>query len=176
MRKFLLRKPVVGDIARLTSGYGVRMHPLLGQRRMHTGIDWAAPHGTPIMAAGAGIIEESGRKSGYGNYIRIRHANGYKTTYAHMQRIARGMDIGTRVRQRQIIGYVGSTGLSSGAHLHFEILVNNSFVDPLRIHVPKERKLAGKALADFQRERARIDELMRRTPDYTRATQASATR
>ncbi|MGD9830549.1 MAG: M23 family metallopeptidase [Hyphomicrobiaceae bacterium] len=175
-RKFLLRKPVVGDIARLTSGYGVRMHPLLGQRRMHTGIDWAAPHGTPIMAAGAGIIEESGRKSGYGNYIRIRHANGYKTTYAHMQRIARGMDIGTRVRQRQIIGYVGSTGLSSGAHLHFEILVNNSFVDPLRIHVPKERKLAGKALADFQRERARIDELMRRTPDYTRVTQASATR
>lgn len=161
-RKFLMRKPIRGDDLRLTSGYGVRYHPLLGVRKMHTGVDWAAAPGTPILAAGNGVIEEAGRKSAYGNYVRIRHANGYQTAYGHMQRLAAGVAVGVKVKQGQVIGYVGSTGLSSGPHLHYEVLVNTRFVDPLSIQVPRERKLSGKDLADFQKERARIEELMRR--------------
>lgn len=167
-RKFLMRRPVRGDDVRLTSGYGVRFHPLLNERKMHTGIDWAAPPGTPIMAAGNGVIEEAGRKGQYGNYVRIRHANGYQTTYAHMLRFANGVQEGAKVRQGQIIGYVGTTGLSSGPHLHYEVLVSNRFVDPMSIQVPREKKLEGKDLAEFQKERARIDDLMRRAPVMTK--------
>ena len=166
-RKFLMRKPIRGDDLRLTSGFGVRYHPLLGVRKMHTGVDWAAPVGTPILAAGTGTIEEAGRKGYNGNYVRIRHANGYQTAYSHMSRIAPGMQPGLKVRQGQIIGYVGSTGLSSGPHLHYEVLINTRFVDPLSIQVPRERKLAAKDFSDFQRERARIEELMRRAPVMT---------
>jgi murein DD-endopeptidase MepM/ murein hydrolase activator NlpD len=166
-RKFLMRRPVRGEDVRLTSGYGVRFHPLLNERKMHTGVDWAAPPGTPIMAAGSGVVEEAGRKGQYGNYIRIRHANGYQTTYGHMQRLGPGVEEGVKVRQGQIIGYVGSTGLSSGPHLHFEVLVNSRFVDPMSIQVPRERKLDGKLLAEFQRERAHIEDLMRRSPVMT---------
>ncbi len=166
-KKFLMRKPVRGSNVRLTSGFGYRRHPVLNVRRMHTGADWAAPTGTPILAAGRGIIEEAKRKGTYGNYIRIRHANGYQTTYAHMRRFASGMRPGLKVRQGQVIGYVGTTGLSSGPHLHYEILVNNRFVNPLRIRVPRARKLYGKELAAFQRERKRIEELMRRSPVKT---------
>ena len=108
---------------------------------MHTGVDWACATGTPIMAAGSGVIEEAGRKGEYGNYIRIRHANGYKTAYGHMSRFAQGVGEGIKVRQGQIIGFVGTTGLSSGPHVHFEVLVNNSFVDPMSIQVPRERQL-----------------------------------
>jgi murein DD-endopeptidase MepM/ murein hydrolase activator NlpD len=167
-KRFLMRKPVRGEEARLSDGFGMRFHPLYRIRKMHTGLDWAAPPGTPILAAGHGVIEEAGRKGGYGNYIRIRHANGYKTAYSHMQRFAPGAAVDARVRQGQIIGYVGSTGDSTGPHLHFEILVNNSFVDPMRIQVPRERRLAGKDLAEFQKERARIDDLMRRPPVSSR--------
>ena len=166
-KKFLMRKPVRGDDVRLTSGFGVRYHPLLNTRKMHTGVDWATAPGTPILASGNGVIEESGHKGYYGNYIRIRHANGYHTAYGHMARFAQGVAEGVKVRQGQIIGYVGSTGLSSGPHLHFEVLVNSRFVDPMSIQVPRERKLAGKELADFQKERGRIDELMRRAPVMT---------
>jgi murein DD-endopeptidase MepM/ murein hydrolase activator NlpD len=167
-KKFLMRKPVRGEEARLTSGYGMRFHPLYRVQRMHTGIDWAAPTGTPILAAGGGVIEEAGRKNAYGNYVRIRHANGYKTTYGHMVKFAAGVAADARVQQGQIIGFVGSTGSSTGAHLHFEILVNNNFVDPMRIQVPRERRLTGRELADFQKERGRIDELMKRAPVSTR--------
>jgi murein DD-endopeptidase MepM/ murein hydrolase activator NlpD len=167
-RKFLMRRPVRGEDVRITSGFGVRRHPILQIPKMHTGVDWACATGTPIMAAGAGVIEEAGRKGEYGNYIRIRHANGYKTAYGHMSRLAPGVSDGVKVRQGQIIGYVGTTGLSSGPHVHFEVLVNNSFVDPMSIQVPRERQLSGKQLADFQKERARIDELMRRNPVSTR--------
>lgn len=163
-KKFLMRKPVRGEEARLTSGFGMRYHPLFGVRRMHSGIDWAAPIGTPILAAGAGVIEKAGREGGYGNYVRIRHANGYKTAYGHMLKFAPGAVPNAKVRQGQIIGYLGSTGSSTGPHLHFEILVNNGFVDPMRIQVPRERKLTGRELADYQKERARIDDLMRRPP------------
>lgn len=163
-KKFLMRRPVRGEDVRLTSGFGIRFHPLLNDRKMHTGIDWSAAPGTPILAAGNGTIEEAGRKGQYGNYIRIRHANGYQTAYGHMQRFGAGVRDGIKVRQGQIIGYVGSTGLSSGPHLHFEVLVNSRFVDPLQIQVPRERRLTGRQLADFQKERARIDDLVRRAP------------
>ena len=167
-RKFLMRRPVRGEDVRITSGFGVRRHPILQIPKMHTGVDWACAAGTPIMAAGTGTIEEAGRKGEYGNYIRIRHANGYKTAYGHMQRFAAGVSPGAKVRQGQIIGYVGTTGLSSGPHVHFEVLVNNGFVDPNSIQVPRERQLEAKQLVDFQRERTRIDELMRRNPAATR--------
>lgn len=166
-KKFLMRRPVRAESVRLTSGFGMRMHPVVNVARMHTGIDWAAPPGTPILAAGNGIVEEAHRKGGYGNYIRIRHANGYQTAYGHMSRYAPGMKEGLKVKQGQIIGYVGSTGLVSGPHLHYEVLVNSRFVNPLNIQVPRERQLAGRQLAEFQKERARIDELMRRAPVIT---------
>lgn len=166
-KKFLMRRPVRGEDVRLTSGFGFRFHPLLNEKRMHTGVDWATSPGTPILASGNGTIEEAGRKGQYGNYVRIRHANGYQTAYGHMSRVAPGAAPGVKVRQGQVIGYVGSTGLSSGPHLHFEVLVNNQFVDPMSIQVPRERKLEGRELAEFQKERQRIDELMRRTPALT---------
>ncbi len=107
-KKFLVRKPVALGIMR--SGFGARKHPLLGYTRAHTGVDWAAPMGTPIYASGNGTIEKIGWEGGYGKYIRMRHANGYETAYGHMTAFARGMDVGTRVRQGQVIGFVGSTG------------------------------------------------------------------
>jgi murein DD-endopeptidase MepM/ murein hydrolase activator NlpD len=163
-KKFLLRRPVRGENVRLASGFGMRFHPILRQVRPHRGIDWAAPTGTPILAAGTGIVEEARYKGEYGNHIRIQHANGYHSTYSHLSRYAPRIQDGARVRQGEVIGFVGNTGLSSGPHLHFEILVNQSAVDPLSIQVPRERQLTGKVLADFQRERARIDDLMRRPP------------
>ncbi|MCH9808255.1 MAG: M23 family metallopeptidase [Alphaproteobacteria bacterium] len=166
-KRFLTRKPVRGSNVRLSSGYGMRYHPLLNRRRMHAGVDWAGPTGTPILAAGRGVIELAGRKGQYGNYVRIRHANGYQTAYAHMHRFARGVRAGAKVRQGQIIGYIGSTGLSSGPHLHYEVLVNNRHVNPMKIKVPRERQLKGRELIEYQRERARIDELMRRAPVMT---------
>jgi murein DD-endopeptidase MepM/ murein hydrolase activator NlpD len=172
-RKFLMRRPVRGEDVRLTSGFGVRRHPILQIPKMHTGVDWACAFGTPIMAAGTGVIEEAGRKGEYGNYVRIRHANGYKTAYGHMSRFGAGVIQGAKVRQGQVIGYVGSTGISSGPHVHFEVLVNNSFVDPNSIQVSRERQLSGRQLVDFQKERARIDELMRRNPVSTKVASAA---
>ena len=171
-RKFLMRRPVRGEDVRITSGYGVRRHPILQVPKMHTGVDWACAMGTPIMAAGSGVIEEAGRKGEYGNYVRIRHANGYKTAYGHMSAVRARRERGVRVRQGQIIGFVGTTGLSSGPHVHFEVLVNNSHVDPMSIQVPRERQLSGRQLVDFQKERARIDDLMRRNPVSTRVATA----
>lgn len=163
-RKFLMRRPVRGEGLRLSSGYGMRRHPILGYVRPHNGVDWSGPIGTPIMAAGAGVIEEAQRKGEYGNYVRIQHANGYKTSYAHMQRIAPGISDGVRVTQGQLIGYLGNTGLSSGPHLHYEVLINNRPVDPMSIQVPRDRKLSGNLLRDFLREKGRIEQLMRRNP------------
>lgn len=166
-KKFLMRRPVRGSAVRLTSGFGFRRHPILKQRRMHTGVDWAGPRGTPILAAGKGIVEEARRRGTYGNYVRIKHANGYHTTYSHMHRFGPGIRQGVKVKQGQIIGYIGSTGLSSGPHLHYEVLVNKRFVDPLKINVPRERRLRGEELAAYQRERGRIDELLKRPPVET---------
>ena len=175
-RKFLMRRPVRGEGIRLADGFGWRRHPLLGYVRRHAGIDWAGPIGTAIMAAGSGVIEEARFKGEFGNYIRIRHANGYKTAYAHMSRYAPGVGEGARVTQGQVIGFIGTTGLSTGPHVHFEVLVNTQQVDPMTIPVPKERKLVGKALVDFQKERARIEDLMRRNPVSTKVVEASAER
>ena len=141
-----MRRPVRGEDVRITSGFGVRRHPILLVPKMHTGVDWACAAGTPIMAAGSGVIEEAGRKGEYGNYVRIRHANGYKTAYGHMSRFASGVSEGVKVRQGQIIGYVGQTGMASGPHVHFEVLVNSSYrrpdVDPGTTRTPAGRQTA----------------------------------
>jgi len=161
-KKFLVRKPVPIGIMR--SGFGERNHPLLHYMKVHTGVDWAAPFGTPIFAAGNGTIDEIGVKGGYGKYVRIRHANGYQTAYGHMTAFARGLNVGSRVRQGQIIGFVGSTGLSTGAHVHYEILVNDRFVDPMRIKLPRGRVLDGQSLALFEKSRETLDALMAHVP------------
>jgi murein DD-endopeptidase MepM/ murein hydrolase activator NlpD len=170
-KKFLMRNPVKGG--RYTSGYGVRKHPLLGVMRMHTGVDWAAPVGTPILAAGDGTVELVGGKGGYGNYVRIRHPNGYSTAYGHMSRYAEGVAPGVAVKQGQVIGYVGSTGWSTGPHCHFEVLVNNNFVNPMTIAVPRGLQLTGRQLAEFQKERNRIETLMQMDPVTNRVAEAS---
>jgi murein DD-endopeptidase MepM/ murein hydrolase activator NlpD len=161
-KKFLVRKPVMSGILR--SGFGFRRHPILGVAKMHTGIDWAAAGGTPIYASGNGTIEKAGWESGYGKYVRVRHANGYETAYGHMTAFARGIEPGVRVRQGQVIGFVGSTGLSTGPHLHYEILVNGRFVDPMRIRLPRGRVLGGPVLANFDKEREWLDTMMTRAP------------
>jgi murein DD-endopeptidase MepM/ murein hydrolase activator NlpD len=171
-KKFLVRKPVGPGIMR--SGFGFRRHPILGATKMHTGVDWAAPSGTPIYASGNGTIDKVGWESGYGKYIKIRHANGYETAYGHMTAFARGMDPGVRVRQGQVIGFVGSTGLSTGAHVHYEILVNGRFVDPMRIRLPRGRVLDGPMRADFDRERERLDGMMTRPASRMAATSQPA--
>ena len=172
-KKFLVRKPVLAGIMR--SGFGLRRHPILGYTKMHTGVDWAAPSGTAIYASGNGVVEKAGLESGYGKYIRIRHNNGYETAYGHMTAFARGVDEGTRVRQGQVIGFVGSTGLSTGSHLHYEILVNGRFVDPMRIKLPRGRVLEGPLLSGFEQERERLDGIMARKPARV-ASSAPATR
>ncbi|MFL6930898.1 MAG: peptidoglycan DD-metalloendopeptidase family protein, partial [Xanthobacteraceae bacterium] len=159
-KKFLVRKPMAAGLMR--SGYGWRRHPILGYSKMHTGVDWAAPRGTPIYASGNGVVATAGWESGYGKYVKIRHTNGYETAYGHMSAFARGIQPGTRVRQGQIIGYVGSTGLSTGPHLHYEILVNNRFVDPLKIKLPRGRVLDGATLASFDKDREQYDGIMNR--------------
>ncbi|MSO67069.1 MAG: hypothetical protein EXQ82_04500 [Pseudolabrys sp.] len=161
-KKFLMRKPVMAGIMR--SGFGLRRHPILGYTKMHTGVDWTSPSGTPIYASGNGTVEKEGWESGYGKYIRIRHTNGYETAYGHMSAFARGIEEGKRVRQGQVIGFVGSTGLSTGSHLHYEILVNGRFVDPMRIKLPRGRVLEGAMLATFEQERERLDNIMARKP------------
>jgi len=169
-KKFLVRKPVTAGIMR--SGFGIRRHPILGYVKMHTGVDWAAPTGTPIYAAGNGTVEKAGWESGYGKFVLLRHANGYETAYGHMSAFARGMEEGKRVRQGQVIGFVGSTGLSTGSHVHYEIRVNGRFVDPMRIKLPRGRELEGQMLASFEQERERLDSIMARKP----ARVASSTR
>ena len=169
-KKFLMRNPVKGG--RYTSGFGPRIHPLLGIARMHTGVDWAAPPGTPILAAGDGTVEAVGRQGGYGNYIRIRNANGFSTGYGHLASYADGLEPGINVKQGQVIGYVGSTGLSTGPHCHYEILVNNQFVNPMTIQVPRGLQLTGRQLAEFQKERKRVDALMQMDPVTTRVANA----
>ena len=165
-KKFLMRMPVRS--ARLTSGFGYRRHPLLKTLKLHSGVDWAAPIGTPIMAAGNGTIEVAGRQGGYGNYVRIRHANGYRTAYGHMLQFAEGVVKGVKVRQGQIIGYLGNSGMSTGPHVHYEVLVNNRFTNPLSIKIPRSRQLQGRLLSEFRREKSRIDDLMHRAPVKTR--------
>jgi murein DD-endopeptidase MepM/ murein hydrolase activator NlpD len=170
-KKFLVRKPVGSGVMR--SGFGFRRHPILGYGKMHTGVDWGASYGTPIFAAGNGVVEKADWESGYGKYVRIRHNNGYETAYGHMTAYARGITEGVRVHQGQIIGFVGSTGLSTGAHVHYEILVNGRFVDPMRVRLPRGRSLDGAILASFEQERDRIDTMKSRPSVRTRTAQTA---
>jgi murein DD-endopeptidase MepM/ murein hydrolase activator NlpD len=170
-RRFLMRTPING--ARLSSGFGMRRHPILGYSRMHRGTDFAAPTGTPILAAGEGTVVRAGPFSSFGNYVRIRHANGYETAYAHLSRFARGMRAGARVRQGQVIGYVGTTGRSTGPHLHYEVLRRGQQINPVNLRVANGRNLTGRALELFQIERSRIDTLRQVRAQETPAQQAS---
>jgi murein DD-endopeptidase MepM/ murein hydrolase activator NlpD len=158
-RQFLLRNPVPNGQFR--SSFGMRRHPILGYSRMHTGVDWSAPSGTPIIASGNGVVEKAGWASGYGRQTLVRHANGYVTSYNHQSAFAEGVVEGARVRQGQVIGFVGSSGMATGAHLHYELLVNGTKVDPMRVRLPVSRVLKEAELARFQNERARIDELLK---------------
>ncbi len=162
-KKFLLRQPVPNG--KFRSPYGMRTHPILRYRKMHWGVDWAAPRGTPIIAAGNGVVQSAGWESGYGKQTVIRHANGYVTSYSHQSKIADFVKKGVRVRQGQVIGLVGSTGLSTGPHLHYEVSVNGSKVDPMRIRLPKGQELKGKELAAFNAERERLEELLNEGED-----------
>jgi murein DD-endopeptidase MepM/ murein hydrolase activator NlpD len=161
-KKFLVRKPVA--VGMVTSGFGWRTHPMLHVSELHSGVDWAAPMGTPIFAAGNGSIEEIGLKGGYGKYVKLRHANGYETAYGHMTAFAKGLDVGSKVRQGQVIGFVGSTGLSTGSHVHFEIVINDRFVDPMKVKLPRGRVLDGAALALFDKDRDQLDAVMAHAP------------
>lgn len=159
-KKFLIRKPLNGG--KFRSGFGMRRHPIHKYTKMHRGVDWSAPRGTPIMAAGNGTVQKAGWSSGYGRRIELRHTNGYTTTYNHMTGFAKGVREGARVTQGQIIGYVGSTGLSTGPHLHYEVLVNGRYMDPMRIKLPKGRTLDGEMRTAFEAERYRVDTLIDR--------------
>lgn len=170
-KKFLVRKPVNNAIMR--SGFGGRRHPILGYVKMHTGVDWATPYGTPIFASGNGVVEKVGWEGGYGKYVRIKHNNGYETAYGHMSAYAKGMEPGKRVRQGQVIGFVGSTGMSTGAHVHYEILVNGRFVDPMRIKLPRGRSLDGPLMASFEKERDRLDVQMNNRNGAARVSDAA---
>lgn len=172
-KKFLVRKPVNNAIMR--SGFGGRRHPILGYVKMHTGVDWATPYGTPIFASGNGVVEKVGWEGGYGKYVRIKHNNGYETAYGHMSAYAKGMEPGKRVRQGQVIGFVGSTGMSTGAHVHYEILVNGRFVDPMRIKLPRGRSLDGALMASFEKERDRLDAQMSNRGSTARVSDAAGT-
>lgn len=155
VRKALLKTPVDG--ARITSGFGMRNHPVLGYSKMHKGVDFAAPIGTPVYAAGDGVIEKAGPWSSYGNYLRIRHTNTYSTAYGHLSGYAKGISSGVRVRQGQVVAYSGNTGRTTGPHLHYEVLMSGEQVNPLKIKMPSGRALAGNELRKYQNLRAALD-------------------
>lgn len=164
-KRLLMKTPIDG--ARLSSGFGTRKHPILGYRRAHKGVDFAAPRGTPVKAAGDGVIERANRYGSFGNYVKIRHSNGYQTAYAHLNGFARGIRAGKRVRQGDIIAYVGTTGRSTGPHLHYEVHLRGTAVNPQRLKIDTTGKtLEGAALARFREEKARIDAM--RMPEETR--------
>ena len=142
----------------------MRRHPILGYSKMHKGIDFAAPTGTPVLASGDGAVELAGRAGGYGNYIRIRHTADHKTAYAHLSGYARGIKTGVNVTQGQVIGYVGSTGRSTGPHLHYEIMVNGAQVNPANVKLDTNQPLTGPALAAFRHAKEETDALMAKTP------------
>lgn len=162
VKQFLIRKPIDGG--ELRSTFGMRRHPILRYYRMHNGVDWAAPVGTPIRAAGNGTVRMAEWDSGYGRRVEIEHNHGYVTTYNHMSAFGPGITAGVRVRQGQIIGRLGSSGLSTGPHLHYEVMINERMVDPLAIKLPKGRELAGRQLANFKRDRDQIEAALKAAP------------
>ncbi len=153
--KSLMKTPING--ARLSSSFGMRKHPILGYNKMHRGTDFAAPSGTPIMASGSGTVTRARWCGGGGNCIKIKHNSTYETIYAHMKSFAKGIKEGKKVKQGQIIGYVGSTGMSTGPHLHYEVLVNGKKVNSQKLKLPSGKILRGKAREEFELERIKID-------------------
>jgi len=170
-KSMLMKTPVDG--ARISSGFGMRFHPVLGYSRMHKGIDFAVPVGTPVMAAGGGVVQIAGRLGGYGNYLRINNGNGYATAYGHLSRLAPGIHVGSHVHQGQIVAYSGNTGLSTGPHLHYEILINGSQVNPLKVKVARGRILAGRELREYQIQRLHIDAQIAAMPLETKVADIS---
>ncbi len=170
-KRFLTRRPLQGG-GRLASRFGWRVHPIFHTRKLHTGVDLASPRGTPIYAAGDGIVERAGWSSGYGNYTMIKHVNGYETGYGHQSKIL--VKAGDRVRQGQLIGLVGSTGNSTGNHLHFEIRINGNFVDPLSVKLPRDHALPSQDAGAFKQTIAQINDLMKRDGEPMPPTQIAA--
>lgn len=162
IRGFLLRTPVDG--ARLTSGFGKRRHPILGYARAHQGVDFGAGSGTPVLAAGDGVVVKAGRWGGYGNWLQIRHSGGWDTGYAHLSRYAKGLKPGMKVRQGQVVAFVGSTGMSTGPHLHYEVWQRGRRVNPVGAKVPQGTVLAGAELARFRTEKGRLERLLAEGP------------
>jgi murein DD-endopeptidase MepM/ murein hydrolase activator NlpD len=171
LKGMLMKTPVDG--ARISSGFGMRFHPVLGYSRMHKGIDFAVPVGTPVMAAGTGTVKLAGHMGGYGNYLRIDMGNGYGTAYGHLSRFAPGIHVGSHVRQGQVVAYSGNTGLSTGPHLHYETLVNGEQVNPLTLKVAQGRILQGKERTAFLDTRLRTDALLASTPLESRVADIS---
>ena len=159
LKKALMRTPING--ARLSSSFGYRKHPVLGYTKLHTGIDFAAPRGTPIFAAGNGTIIFKGWKGGYGKYIKIKHNRTYKTAYAHMSRFSRSLKVGSKVKQRQVIGFVGTTGRSTGNHLHYELYKNNRAINPRSLRPESKVQLKNTELQKFLKHKNRIDFLLK---------------
>lgn len=157
-RRQLMRTPIDG--ARLSSGFGMRRHPVLGYSKMHRGVDFAAPTGTPIMAAGNGVVRKARWFGSFGKYVRIAHANGYETAYAHLSRIAPGVREGARVQQGQIIGRVGTTGRSTGPHLHYEVMAGKRQINPMGVRLPTGTTLAGVELEGFRAHVARVNAVL----------------
>ena len=157
IEKALMKTPING--ARLSSGYGFRKHPILGYNKLHQGTDFAARRGTPVMASGSGTIERASWYGAYGKYVRIKHNSTYKTAYAHLSKFGRNIKAGRKVKQGQIIGYVGSTGRSTGPHLHYEVLVRNKRINSQRLKLPSGRSLSKNEMKNFNIEKERIEQL-----------------
>jgi len=153
--KTLMKTPING--ARLSSSFGMRKHPILGYNKLHQGTDFAAPTGTPIMASGSGVILRAQKYKGYGNYVSIKHNSTYVTAYGHMSKYGRGIKKGVRVNQGRIIGYVGSTGMSTGPHLHYEVLKNGKRINSQRMKLPSGKILSNEARNKFEVDRIKID-------------------
>ncbi len=163
VRKSLLRTPING--ARISSGFGMRRHPILGYSKMHKGVDFAASTGTPILAAGNGVITYIGVKGGYGNYVQIKHNNDYSTAYGHASRLSKKFKNGSKVKQGDVVAYVGSTGRSTGPHLHFELLYKETQVNPSKVKATSGLKLVGKDLVKFELTKKEIDKYRKNTPN-----------
>lgn len=173
----LMKTPVDGG--RLSSLFGKRDHPVLGYTRMHRGLDYTAPRGTPVLAAGDGVVVRRGRNGSFGKYVEIKHGSTYATAYAHLSRYGEGLQPGARVRQGDVIGYVGATGLATGPNLHYEVLQNGKQVDPVRLELPPRRILKGKELARFEQVKAELRAVLSRASSgerkrWTAMTQPAA--
>jgi murein DD-endopeptidase MepM/ murein hydrolase activator NlpD len=175
-KRFIDRRPLQGG-GRVSSPFGWRVHPIFHTRKLHTGVDLAAPEGTRVYAAADGVVERAGWSSGYGRFILLRHVNGYETAYGHLSRIAAATKVGATVRQGQVIGYVGHTGFATGPHLHFEIRINGHFVDPLSVKLPRDKTIPPQSQQQFAQTVNQSNDLMKRdgAPMLAAAPAESAT-